>query len=229
VGAGCINNRMSLQQPAVLSSPYAEPDVVWAVAPLTNESGVSIVDELAVTDDLVDAITEVQGITALPVNRTLAAMRALGLPGVRSPGEARALARALGADAIVVGTITDWYPYDPPRLGMNLALYPRTKALDVGAIDPVKLSQATTDSQISPGPAPQLPVAAIGEHFDASNHAVIADVRAFAVGRTDQRSAMGDEIYTKSMERYTQFVCFRMVELILDKERARLTVADASQ
>ena len=229
VGGACSRNRMNLQPPTVLSSPYAERDLIWAVAPLANESGVSIVNELSVTDELVNAITEVNGLTALPVNRTLEAMRALGMPGVRSPGEARALARALGADAIVVGSITGWYPYDPPRLGMNLAVYPRTKAMDVGAIDPVKLSQATTDSQITPGPGSELPVVGVAQYFDASNHIVVADVRSYAVGRTDQRSAMGDEIYTKSMERYTQFVCFRMVELLLDKERSRLTVADASQ
>lgn len=225
----CMSGRLGLQHPTTLSSPYAEPDVVWAVAPLANESGVSIVDELAVTDDLADTITQVQGLSALPVNRTLAAMRALGMPGVRSPDDARALAKALGADAIVVGSITAWYPYEPPRLGMNLAVYSRTKAMDVATIDPVKLSQATTDSQIAPGPAPALPVASVARFFDASNHAVIADIRGYAVGRTDTRSAMGDEIYTKSMERYTQFVCFRMVGLLLDQERTRLTVADATQ
>ena len=223
----CAKKQLELAEPTVLTAPYESREVRWAVAPLVNESGVSIVDELAATDALVSAITEVEGLTALPTNRTLAALRALGLRGVASPGEARALARALGADAIVVGSITDWYPYDPLRFGLNLALYARTREMDLADIDPIALSQATTDSQIRAGSPADLPVAGVAEHYDASNHAVVAQVRRYAEGRHDPRTALGDDIYLKSMERYTQFVCFRTVELLLNRERERLALAGA--
>ena len=157
-------------------------------------------------------------------------LRALGIPDVRSPGEARALARALGADAILVGSITAWHPYEPQRIGLNLALYARTSAMSPEDVDPIQLRHAVTDSQITPGAgAGDLPLSAVAEVLDASNHGVVADVRRYARGRHDPRSAIGDEIYLKSMERYTQFACFRMVESLLRRERSRLTLADAAQ
>jgi hypothetical protein len=228
IGAACAQRTLQLTEPATLSAPYADRDVIWAVAPLVNESGVSIVDELSVTDALVNAITEVEGLTAQPTNRTLGALRAMGLPEVRTPDEARALARALGADAVVVGTITDWYPYDPLRFGLNLVVYARTDAMSLAEVDPVALSQARTDSQIGAGnTGGDLPLAGVARHYDTSNHAVVAQVRRYAEGRHDPRSALGNDIYLKSMERFTQFVCFRTVELLLDRERERLALAEA--
>ncbi len=226
VVAGC-SRELQLREPSVLSTPYAADEVIWAVAPLVNESGVSVVDELGATDALVREITEVRGLTALPTNRTLEALRAMGLPGVRTPDEALALARALGADAVVVGSITDWYPYEPLRWGMSLVVYARAGAMDLGVVDPMALSQATTDAGIAPGRGGEVPVSGVARHFDASNHGVVSMVRAYAEGRHDPRTALGHEIYLKSMERYTQFVCHRMVELLLERERARLTVAAA--
>ena len=104
-----------LVAPRALQAPYdaSKGEVLWAVIPLRNESGTTIVDELVVTDKLIGAIEEVRGLRCLPLDRTLAAMETLELRSVRTPGEARQLAQALGADAVVAGNITAYDPYTP--------------------------------------------------------------------------------------------------------------------
>ena len=39
------------------------------------------------------------------------------------PGEARRLANILGVDAVVIGSVTDYTPYYPPRCGMRVEWY----------------------------------------------------------------------------------------------------------
>ncbi len=226
---GCIPpNEPPLSKPSRLIAPYpASEDVVWVVAPLTNESGTSLVHELDVTDALVNQIRDIDGLTALPTNRAIAAMRALQIPAIRSPEEALALAQATGADATLVGTITAWDPYDPPKLGMSLALFPRTAkmngmAMPVPVTDPATLRTATREENL-PGSGPSLsPSSTVADHADASNHAVLAEMKAYAVGRNDPRSALGWQLYVKSMKRYTEFVCYRVMDRLLAHERARL-------
>ena len=41
----------------------------------------------------------------------------------RNPGEARRLANILGVDAVVIGSVTDYTPYYPPRCGMRVEWY----------------------------------------------------------------------------------------------------------
>jgi len=55
---------------------------VWAVAPMRNESGSQAVDAARVADHLARQLELAPGIDVLPVNRTLAAMEALGLDQV---------------------------------------------------------------------------------------------------------------------------------------------------
>ena len=216
-----------LSVPSRLVSPYAGPgDVLWVVAPLANESGTSLVNELeghrcAGRPDPAD-----QGITALPTNRALAAMRALEMPAVRTPEDAVALAAATGADATIVGTITSWDPYDPPTIGMTIALFPRSPTgrggSPTGEVNPVTLRTATREDGVPPTGTPTEPASSVADQADATNHSVLAQARAYAVGRNDTRSALGWQVYVKSMKRYTEFVCYRVLQQLLQQEQSRL-------
>ena len=213
--------------PMVVVAPYdAGRDLVIAVAPLRNESGASTVDELSTSDRLVEAFTQVRGLSALPINRSVGAMRALGMDRVTTPGDARALAQQLGADGVVVGTVTSWDPYDPPRIGLSLVLHARTPAMrgeSAGAlVDPLALQRAATDVGITVSESGDLPVAAFSEVVDASNHDVLTDVRTYAEGRHDPDTAMGWRIYTKSVMRFAQYVSHRAARSLMDSERRRL-------
>src|SRR5262249_8089222 len=116
IAPGCASSGDQLEAPAVLVSPYfpARTNVLLAVAPPSNESGVSTFDPLTVGDDLVAAVSEARGLSAVPMNRTLAAMGAKGLSAIRTPREAKILADALGVDGVIVGSVTAYDPYDPP-------------------------------------------------------------------------------------------------------------------
>jgi hypothetical protein len=76
-------------------------------------------------------------------------MRALEFPAVRTPIEAQQLARAMGVDGIVAGTITAYDPYDPPVFGLSLALYAQPSLGGDGGgplSDPRLLSFQATDA-----------------------------------------------------------------------------------
>ncbi|MBL0927497.1 MAG: hypothetical protein IBJ11_07580 [Phycisphaerales bacterium] len=228
--AGCSGGQR-LENPTVLDSPYggggpAGP-VILAVAPLRNESGVGVVNELVVSDQLVSQLSQVRGVTALPMNRTLGAMRALNLPQVTTAGEALALARAAGADGIVVGAITAWNPYEPLSMGLNLALFGRSPSLKLPStdVDPARLRGAASDGGPRPMPGTDRPLSVVAVMLDASNHATLAEVQAYARGRHDPASAMGWERFVKSMTRYTEFVCFAATDRLMRSERARVAPA----
>ncbi len=206
--------------------------VVWAVAPLRNESGVSIVDELALTDTLIAEMSDAQGIVVLPVNRTIAAMRALNLPSVDTPTQAHELARALGADAIVVGIITAWNPYEPPVLGISLALFEGAGArVSPRGLhpqdDPLLLRSLTSDGSMNGSGASDQPLAVFSAVFDASNGNTREAIRAYAEGRHDPRSALGWRRYIASMSLYAKFACFEASKRLIASERDRLGVPEA--
>ncbi|MEM8835586.1 MAG: hypothetical protein AAGD00_07180 [Planctomycetota bacterium] len=200
----------------------------WAVAPLRNESGVSLVDPLRVSDELFEAVAQVNGVTAVPINRSIAAMRSLGMTDVATPEDAIELARLLDADAIIVGTITAYDPYDPPQLGMSLALITindgRATAAPVSNdFDPYLLSTASTDSMLrtDAGTRAGQPFVAAGGHFDASDGITRDRVRAFATGRHLPDGPLGWQRYIKSMGLYTRYVCFELVGRLIAAERSR--------
>lgn len=216
--------RSPLSPPDVLVAPYGAPDdVLWAVAPLTNESGVSSVDTGVVADALVHAIDEVRGLSCLPLNRTLAAMRARNIRSVSSPAEARALAQALGADGLIVGTVTAYDPYDPPKLGLKLALFARAPGARSAEADPLRLQLAYTESDRALAARyASAPVASVSRHLDAQSHDTLFELRRFATGRHDPDAALGWRSYTASMDLYTRFAAYAAVSRLIEQERLRV-------
>lgn len=225
---GC-ESKPELLQPRVLQSPYpaARGETLWALAPLSNESGVSKVDMLMISDTVAATVAEVSGISVLPVNRTLAAMAARNMQSVRSPRDARALADALGVQGIIVGSISAYDPYDPPKLGMTLALF-TTDMSGVDPVDPRALSSAYSDQKGPMIRTDDKPAAVVSDHLDAANHEVLAELKLFATGRHDQESSLQWRRYTASMELYTEFAAYHCVDRLLRSERARVTPAPAA-
>jgi hypothetical protein len=235
--AGCA--RDSLRVPQALVSPWQAlgTDTLVAVAPFRNESGVSIVDPLAVTDSFLYQLGQARSINTVPLNRTIGAMRSLGLRSIDTPMQAAALGRALGADAVIVGTITAFDPYEPPEFGAAIALFAVSDALGAlspGApVDPRALSAAGTDYRTRPGSDadPLQPTSTAAAHLDGSNHEVQAAVRAYAEGRHDPSTALGWRRYLASMKLFTEFASYHLAQRLLDAERIRLSarVVNAEQ
>lgn len=231
---GCTQPREEpLLNPRVLVAPYAlydpdQPDALWAIAPLRNESGTSIVDTLSVSDALVAQTHQVRGVSVVPLNRTIAAMRVLQMQSVDTPDDAHALIETLGVDAIVVGTITAYDPYDPPVMGMSVALFVRPGSLlttgspDRGGLDPRTLRSTARETSVPHPEWSTAPTSVASEHLNAANHEVQMAVRTFGEGRSSTRSALGWRRYLASMPLYADFVSYRITERLLDAERARL-------
>jgi hypothetical protein len=232
---GCQSGREEFRFPASLVAPYdsVNGDVLWAVAPLRNESGVSAVDILNVTDSLAAAIAETRGVSIVPVNRTLGAMRSMQMRQVQSAADARRLALQLGVDAVVVGTVTAWDPYDPPKLGLSLALYSRPGSALLShadaTLDPRKLESAVTELSLPSRPFADAPLSVASEHLDGANHEVQLAVQAYAEGRHEPTSALGWKRYLASMSLFTKFASFRLTGRLLDQERLRLAREQTDQ
>lgn len=225
--AGCSAPQTGFMPPNMLTAPYdtLSGDVLWAVLPPTNESGTSLVDPLAVGDALVATVTEIQGVSALPLNRTIQAMRGLQIERITSPEQVRVLAEAMGVDGVLVPSITAWDPYDPPVIGLSLALYARSGAMRSGPevdLDPKALASAASDAQfLARSSFGSAPASVVMEHLDGRNHQVQLYVREYAEGRSDAASALNWRIYFASMDLYTQFAAYHSIRRVLENEWMR--------
>ncbi len=231
LGSGCASTEPRLVPPTRLTAPYdtAQGDILWAVAPPRNESGTTVPSTEAVADALASATNEVAGLTALPVNRSIRAMRALGLREITSPTEAQQLASVLGVDAVIVSTITAFDPYDPPTLGLTVALYAAPGRLDTRgpALDDIRLFslQATDNLSTDTLGGQDRSRSTVARHFDARDHETLMALRRYAEGRTEPNDPFGWRAYLKSMPLYTAFAAHQAVGSLLDREWLRLARA----
>jgi hypothetical protein len=192
---------------------------VWAVAPLANESGVSHVDRLAITDGLVLEVASINGVDVLPLNRTLETMLSLniGLDGIPDADQYRELCQVLNADAILVGTIIAYDPYQPLRFGSSLQLI-RNEASSVPAeFDPRALSMSLggAESPAMRGPVRARPIQSSGI-FDTENYDVRAKMEAYSTGRSTHDLARSDlGLYHLDMDDYAEFVFHQLLERLL--------------
>lgn len=220
-----------LIQPSALIAPYdaSHGEPLWAVVPLRNESGTSAADAWEISDKVVAAASQVKGLRTVPLNRTLAAMRSLNMTELASPADARLLAQEMGVDGLIVGSITAYDPYNPPKLGLALALYARSGSLgQIGqqAIDPKSLRYQPTDYQYFPRTTyTDAPTAVISDYLDGKNQAVQTDLRAYAKGRHDPAAALAWRRYLSSMDLYSEFAAWQAVGHLIDHEWLRLSGA----
>lgn len=233
--AGCAKPD-PLRPPQQLLSPYATTpaEPVWAVVPLRNESGTSAVNPMDVSDTLVATITQARGLRALPLNRTLDAMAAMEMAYPETPADLDRLARTLGAEGVIVGSITAYDPYEP-IMGIALGLYARPGALErrgTGEIeidprgmrdDPTEYDYFGTQSLEGRGPASSVMLV-----LDGRDHDVKMRVRRYAQGRSEAVSSLQWERYLRSMPEYERFVTFEAIGLLLQREWVRLARDRAS-
>ncbi len=226
---GCTAQPDTLVAPSTITAPYASSrgEVLWAVVPLRNESGTLSADPIMASDDLVSAVEQVSGVRAVPLNRTIEAMRALNMGVVRSPGDAKRLAQKMGVDGILVGTITAYDPYTP-AMGLALALYARPGGMGGESSEPLDVRALTGQTAESRGMTPfaDAPVSTVSEHLDANNHQVLMDLRTFAEGRADPESALGWKRYVKSMPLFSKFAAHHAVDELMRSEWTRLAARE---
>lgn len=218
-----------LRTPETLAAPYetSRGEVVWAVAPLRNESGTTLFDPLDVTDKIVDAAGQIRGIRVLSLNRTIGTMRTLKMNAVVTPEDARRLALELGVDGLIIGSITAYDPYDPPKLGLSLALLARPGAMtpSSASLDSRRLSQQGSEGLPGPAARVEAPVSVASEFLDGKNHQVLMDLKAYAEGRHDPTAALAWRRYLASMDLFSEFAAWHTVGRLLEHEWLRMARA----
>lgn len=93
-----------------------------AVAPFLNLSAERSVDGRQFALAYQAELQKIPGYQVIPVGVTEQTIFDLGLD-LSGPSDAVKLAKALGADAIVIGAVTDYNPYYPPRIGLQVSWY----------------------------------------------------------------------------------------------------------
>lgn len=195
---------------------YAPPGFARtiAVAPVVNLSGQRSVDPILQADLVFQELQKVTGLTVIPVNRTAEAMIGLGISSIDSPAQAQLVCQALGVEAVVVGTITLFDPYDPPRVGASLQMMRSGLAGQSPAIDVASLRRRAAETQVEPTPANADFIQVVGM-FDASDGSVRERVSRFSRGRTDPAGPLGEREVYLSSDRYAAFVWHELIGSML--------------
>ena len=188
----------------------------WAVAPVLNLSGQREVDPILQADLVYGQLQQVAGLNVLPVNRVVEVYRALKIDQVQSEEQAALVCQLLGCDALLIGTVSLYDPYDPPRMGASLQLFRSGKGVQGQNVDPRELARRAAPPPAAVAPAQATFLQAIGM-FDASNGSTRADVQRYATGRNDPSGPLRDRAYLLEMDRYCGFVYHSLVEELLAK------------
>lgn len=118
--AGCMFLPEVRHKP-VVRNPFPQLSRV-AVAPFFNQSGDPTVDGEKFADAYYTELQATPGFEVVPVGVVLQVIQQQQIDLAR-PEERRRLANQLGVDAIVLGSVTDYTPYYPPRLGLTVRWY----------------------------------------------------------------------------------------------------------
>jgi microcompartment protein CcmK/EutM len=206
---------------------------LWAVAPLRNESGSMAADGTRVADHFAHQLEEIRGIDVVAVNRVIAAMDALGIVSIGSPAEAEMVRRTLGVDALVVGTITAYEPYDPPKLGLAVELFIGENRQSGGDIDDIRrLSAAATDRMSQPSQPMKMkgPASSVSGFFDAAVPEVRDELHRYAERRgVARKDADSWRLYRHNMDLYTEFVAYVVSYRLMQAEIQRAAASPPAE
>ncbi len=210
-------------KPYSFISPYPASKV-WAVVPLRNEAGTTLVDGTRLADHLVNQIQQINGISALPLNRVLRTMEANNIEQVNSIGEIITMINVLKVDGLIVGTVSAWDPYEPPKIGAAIQLYAGENPRHGSSFDSRVMTRAATSTDLPYGTTLySQPVAQVSQYFDAANGTILSQLSQYAKGRTAIDNPAGWRRYLLDMDLYCEFVSHELIVGLLNEEYYRLT------
>lgn len=223
IGLVCLGCEKASTTKRIYHNPYPRPRLM-AVTPFMNLSGSDFLDVIAVTDEFYAELQQVDGLQVVPVNRVLAALTELGVTRISSPSEALALADALEADDVIVGAITQYDPYFPPRAGIAIQLYSRDQKINSSTealhVNPGEMARSAKTLELN-APQPMRPRAAVVRIFDADREEVVERIKKYAESRSGHQSPTGWKTYTTS-KNYLRFVAHEIIGELLAQEDIRL-------
>jgi hypothetical protein len=120
-GSGCHMLIPDVSHQPVVHNPFPQLSRV-AVAPFFNQSDEPTVDGRKFAQAYFAELQAVPGFEVVPLGVVEEAIIAHQID-LSDAGAARKLAAVLGVDAIVIGAVTDYQPYYPPRCGLRIEWY----------------------------------------------------------------------------------------------------------
>jgi hypothetical protein len=117
---GCAILPEMSRQPQ-LHNPFPQLCKV-AVAPFFNLTNEPTLDGRKVAIAYFNELQSVPGFEVVPVGVVETAMQEHKIE-LRGPAEARRLAQILKVDAVIIGAVTDYFPYYPPRMALQVEWY----------------------------------------------------------------------------------------------------------
>ena len=123
VAPGCSMFLPDVSHEPNFHNPFPQLSRV-AVAPFFNQSDEATLDARRFSMEYFGQLQAIPGFEVVPLGVVEEAINRHAVD-LSSPGEARRLAEILGVDVVVVGSITDYSPYTPPRCGMRVEWYAR--------------------------------------------------------------------------------------------------------
>ncbi|RJP31720.1 MAG: hypothetical protein C4547_15085 [Phycisphaerales bacterium] len=185
-----------------------------AVAPAVNLSGSTDFDPERFADLMASELTYVDGIEVIPVSRVLAVLQAQRVRSVQSAAHAWDIREALGADAVLVCAVTEYDPYDPPSIGLEVQLFGLPPQAG-DRLDPVAQSRrATFAAEPPPRPAGS-PLARVQRTFDAGHAEVVAAVQRFADRRGGDNHPFGWRRVVVSQREFIRFCCHEALTALM--------------
>lgn len=213
--AGCSSNstpEYGYESPLFLPGQVRQ---TWAVAPVLNLSGQKV-DPILQADLLYQQLQQVAGLNVIPVNRVIEVFASLRIDQVQSEEQAALVCDLLGCDALVVGTITTFDPYNPPKVGASLSLFRKGTYRRPENVDPRELARMAAPAPTESVPRPAGFVQAVGM-FDAATGSIRAEALRFAQGRSDPGKPYSERIILIEMDRYCGFVYHSLIQELLAK------------
>ncbi len=120
LAAGCTALPEKLHQPQY-HNPFPQLHRV-AVLPFFNQSAEPTVDGQAVAIAYYNELQVIPGFEVMPVGVAKQMLAASGIEP-RTSGDFQKLARLMNVDAVLVGSVTEYSPYYPPRIGIAVDWY----------------------------------------------------------------------------------------------------------
>jgi len=118
--SGCAMLPEMSRQPQ-LHNPFPQLCKV-AVAPFFNLTNEPTLDGRKVAIAYFNELQSIPGFEVVPVGVVETAMRENKIE-LRGAAEARRLAQILKVDAVIIGAVTDYFPYYPPRMALQVEWY----------------------------------------------------------------------------------------------------------
>jgi len=182
---------------------------VWAIGPAVNLTGHREVDPILQADLLFHSLQAVKGLTVIPVDRVAQAYAGLNIDRVETPDQAALICDLLGADALVIPTVTAFDPYTPPKMAASLALFRKPRDY----VRPRGMSLEDMAQHKGSG-GPVVFKQSVGI-FDAGDGSVRENLEKYADGRSDPNGPMAAREYFLSMDRYSEFVYHQLIANLL--------------